>query len=338
MTNRQREATRRQHHPGDDAVLPFRTVRSGVDGRVVRLAAVADEILGGHHYPEAVNRVLGEALALTAMLGTALKPGGRLILEARTDGLLRNLAVNFEVPLAEGPKMVGRMRGYAGFDAVAVAADEGRHGLLGQGHLALTIEPGAGLDSYQGVAALDGGSLSDAARSYFRQSEQIPTFFRLAVAREMLATAGDAPPEWVWRIGGLMIQHLAADGLDGDDGVGQSDDGDGLDAATLEEHGDAGEAWRRARILAETIEDHELIDASVPPERLLFRLFHEDGVRVRNAVPVETFCRCSRARIAGFLSQFGEAELADLRADDGRVVVTCEFCGRSYDFPEPHGG
>lgn len=339
MSDGQGDPRRWQSHAGDDAVLPFRTERSGVEGRVVRLAAVADRILGGHDYPEPVSHVLGEALALTAMLGTALKPGGRLILEARTDGPLRSLAVNFEVPDAEaGAPSSGRMRGYAGFDAAALAASAGDavgRGWLGQGHLALTIEPGAGRDSYQGIAALDGGSLSDAARAYFRQSEQIPTFIRLAVARELIPPVGDGAPTWLWRIGGLMIQHLAAEGLDEADGGDPDEAGAGVTAGPADN--DPEDAWRRARLLAETVEDHELIDPTLPPERLLYRLFHEDGVRVRDAVPLETYCRCSRDRIAGFLAQFRNEELDDLRTEDGSVIVTCEFCGTAYVFSEYEG-
>ncbi len=335
MTNGQLETKRRQRHAGDDAVRSFRTERSGVEGRIVRLAAVADAILGGHDYPEPVSRVLGEAMALTAMLGTAIKPGGRLILEARTDGPLRSLAVNFEVPDQHDELSVGRMRGYAGFDAAAVAALAGGDadfGLLGLGHLALTIEPGAGRESYQGVAALDGGTLSDAARGYFRQSEQIPTFIRLVVARELVPPAGEASPDWLWRVGGLMIQHLAAEGLE--EAERDSVDAGGDTADAFSEDSDPEEAWRRVRLLAETVEDHELIDPTLPPERLLYRLFHEEGVRARDAISLETYCRCSRERIAGFLSQFRDAELSDLRADDGSVVVTCEFCGASYVFSD----
>lgn len=312
--HRQRDGEHRQRFDGVDALLPFSTVRSGVEGRIVRLASVADKILGGHGYPEPVSRSVGEALALTAMLGAALKPGGRLILETRGDGPLRSLAVNFEAQAIESGRALGRMRGYAGFDDAAIEAlsnSSSPASLLGKGHLALTIEAGPGRDSYQGVAALDGGSLSDAARAYFNQSEQLPTFIRLAVARELLPANGGAPPEWRWRVGGVMIQHLAA-----------------TDA-------DAEENWRRARFLAETVKDHELIDPLLPPERLLLRLFHEEGVRVRDAIALETYCRCSRERIAGFLRQFGSAELADLRADDGSVVVTCEFCGTEYVFAEP---
>ncbi|MEQ1712112.1 MAG: Hsp33 family molecular chaperone HslO [Hyphomicrobium sp.] len=333
MNNGPREGDRLQHFAGDDsgagarrlfsgddAVLPFSTIRSGVEGRVVRLAGIADTILGGHDYPEPVSRALGEALALTAMLGAALKSGGRLILETRTNGPLRSLAVNFEARSDKGGQVPGRMRGYAGFDKAAVEALSRKPetaSLLGEGHLALTIEAGEGRDSYQGVAALDGGSLSDAARAYFRQSEQLPTFIRLAVARELVPAAGASAPEWRWRVGGLMIQHLAAVGID-------------------TEKGWAEESWRRAGFLAETVEDHELIDPLLPPESLLLRLFHEEGVRVRDAVPLDTYCRCSRERIAGFLEQFGAAELDDLRAEDGSVVVTCEFCGSAYVFAEPN--
>jgi molecular chaperone Hsp33 len=310
---------------GDDQVLPFRTELSGVEGRIVRIAAVADTILGGHNYPEPVSGTLGEALALVAMLGTGLKSGGRLVLEARTDGPLRSLAVNLEAP--------GRLRGYAGFDAGNVAALPARGALLGRGHLALTMEPGGAEggsgEAYQGIAALDGGSLADAARDYFRQSEQLPTFLRLVVARHFAGAEGGQPAAWHWRIGGLMIQHLRAVG--GDDAGTGTGDADGAE-----------ENWRRALMLAETVEDHELIDPMLPPDRLLYRLFHEEAVRVRPPIPLGTFCRCSRERIETFLGQLPREDIDSLRLPDGRIVATCEFCGRGYelgpsalDMPDP---
>lgn len=304
--------------PGDDAVITFRTVRSGAEGRFVRLAGVADAILGRHAYPEPVSRALGEALGLTAMLGSALKTEGRLVLETRTDGPLRSLAVNFEAP--------GRLRGYAGFDREAVARSAAApSGLLGSGHLALTIEPGRGGESYQGVVALDGGTLSDAARAYFRQSEQLPTFIRLVVARHF-SGEDRATPDWHWRVGGLMIQHLSAKAREEASDVLEGDRPTGLDDEDVEEH------WRRARLLAETVEDHELIDPTLSPERVLYRLFHEDGVRTRTPMPLVTYCRCSRERISVFLAQFSAEDLAALRNADGLITVTCEFCGSTYDF------
>lgn len=329
--------TERRHHAveisggnapaGDDTVLPFRTDRSGAEGRVVRLGKVAEEILEGHAYPEPVSRLLGEALALAAMLGSPLKDGGRLSLETRSDGAVRSLVVNVEVP--------GRLRGYAGFDATAVAEGVAKaQPLLGAGHLALTIEPGEGEESYQGIAAIDGGSLVDAARDYFRQSEQLPTFIRLAAARAYI-NDGDGKARWTWRVGGLMLQHFTATGLDQ---PGDLPAGEGLDDELSEGELPARdprrieEDWRRARMLAETVEAHELVDPALSPEQLLYRLFHEEGVRVRATLPLATFCRCSRERIATFLARFSDAQLDELRQDDGAVVVTCEFCGRQYRF------
>lgn len=310
--------------PGDDEVLRFRTVRSGVEGRLVRLASVADDVLARHAYPEPISRAVGEALALIAMLGSVLKLEGRLILEARTDGILRALAVHYEAP--------GRLRGYASFDndrlAGLAAAKASPEALLGTGHLALTIEPGAGGEAYQGIVALEGQSLIEAALAYFRQSEQLPTFLRLAVARHYVSDAGARAGVWRWRAAGLMIQHLTAEGVDDPPPVEFAEHGQWQPSEDEEN-------WRRARILAETVEDHELLDPTLPPERLLYRLFHEEGVRVQPAVPLTSYCRCSRERIGAFLGQFGTDELADLQDPDGRFIVTCEFCGRDYAFDRP---
>ena len=92
------------------------------------------------------------------------------------------------------------------------------------------------------------------------------------------------------------------------------------------------ENWNRARHLAATVEDHELLDPMLSPERLLFRLFHEEGVVVARASAMAAECRCSRERIHAYLQRFGAEELADMRETDGGVTVTCEFCSRKYRF------
>lgn len=299
----------------DDIVLPFRTERSRAVGRLARLGSTVDTILTRHDYPEAVSEALGQALALTAMLSAAMKPGGKLSLQTKTDGPLRLLVADIEVP--------GRMRGWAGFDAGQVAAlssDGGRasqSALFGNGYLALTFDPGDGRDAAQGVVPLDGQSLTAAAHTYFRQSEQLPSFIRLAVARHRLPGAKDG---WRWRAGGLMLQHLHAE-----------PSGEELEESVV---GENNEHWQRARILAATVEDHELLDPTLAPERLLLRLFHEEGVRAFSRLPLGAHCRCSRERVHMFLKSFGAAELADMREPDGSVSVTCQFCSAKYDFAE----
>ncbi len=315
--------------PHDDLLLPFRTVLSSVEGRVVRLGAVVDEVLSRHDYPEPAARVLGEALALAAMLGAALGTTGRLIVEARTSGIVRSLAVHYEAP--------GKLRGYIDFDRERLAAAERERtsagsakslAMLGAGHLAITAEPGAGRDSYQGIVALEAGGVAEAAAAYFRQSEQLPTFLRLAVARHYAGERGGGRGQWHWRAGGLLIQHLTAR----EDDTNASHDAAGAGAMPSSAASDADESWRRARHLASTVEDHELLDPVLSSERLLLRLFHEEGVRVKPAITLTAYCRCSRERIESFLTQFTADDLADLREPDGSVVVTCEFCGRRYPF------
>jgi molecular chaperone Hsp33 len=276
-------------------------------------------VLTRHEYPEPVSRVLGEALALTAMLGSQLKFDGRLILQTNTDGPLGFMVVNYETS--------GKVRGYANFDRDRVAAlgqdatplDDAA--LLGAGHLALTIDPGGDMERYQGIVALGGGSLSDAAHEYFRQSEQLPTFVKLAVARHF---AGGV---WRWRAGGIMVQHLTAQG---GDLIPERDDG----AESGWVLGTDDDNWRRVEILAQTAEDHELLDPLLTPDRLLYRLFHEEGVRTALPQGVAMHCRCSRDHVGVFLKSFGMEKLADMRDADGAVTVTCEFCATPYRFTD----
>jgi molecular chaperone Hsp33 len=300
--------------PGDDQVLPFQAERSSVMGRLVRLGSSVDDVLTRHDYPEPVSQVLGEAIALTAMLGTTLKEQTKLILQTQTDGPLRLMVVNYESP--------GQFRGYARFDRERVARIDPRDQaeLLGRGHLGLTIDLGPRTEPYQGIVALGGATLSEAALTYFQRSAQLPTFIRLAVARHVVpGQAGQSR----WRVGGLMLQHLSSDRGDEFKGAHLAPDEDPLS------HDDA---WERTRILAATVEDHELLDPTLAPERLLLRLFHEEGVRVYPTHAMAMRCRCSRDRVERMLRMFSAADFAGMTEPDGSVAVTCEFCTRTQQF------
>ena len=304
----------------DDLVLPFGTVKSRVSGRIVRLGRAVDTVLSGHDYPPAVSEALGQALALTALLGNTLKAGGRLILQTKSDGPLGFLVAHYDAP--------DKLRGYASLDKSrwpgdGPAKDQGV--LLGRGRLAMTIDPGGEQVSHQGIVALDGGTLTDAAHTYFRQSEQLPTFIRLAVARHFIGRDARGAQQWRWRAGGIIVQHVPSAG-----GEARPDETPEERDARL--HGEEDDDWVRVRLLASTVEDHELLDPMLKPERLLLRLFHEEGVRVTPAVGVKAQCRCSRQRIHGFLKGFSVTELADMREADGGVTVTCEFCSTRYRF------
>ena len=304
----------------DDVALPFAVEPLDVRGRVVRLGPSVDAILARHGYPAPVARLLGEAAALTALLGAALKLEGRFQLQTRSDGPVDMLVVDFDAP--------DRLRAFARFDADLLAQAQAAGGaspaaLLGSGHLAFTIETGGDLSRYQGVVALAGQGLEAAAHEYFRQSEQIPTLVRLAVA-ESVTGAGSS-----WRAGGLMVQFLP----DVSEGRRHADlpPGDAPAGAQVEEPSED-EAWAEARALAGTVEDHELVDPLLSSERLLSRLFHERGVTVFEPRPIRQACRCTDLRIRDMLRQFTPQERRDMIGDDGRIGVTCEFCSTHRDF------
>jgi molecular chaperone Hsp33 len=307
----------------DDTILPFEVAALDLRGRVVRLGPAVDEILSRHDYPLPVAKLLGEAIALAALFGSALKFDGRFILQTRTDGPVRMLVVDY----ATG----GNMRACARYDkaqvAAAIKAGEISSGaLLGNGHLAMTIDQGGDMSRYQGVVALEGGSLEDVAHEYFKRSEQIPTCVRLAVAEEF--RAGEGGPKHRWRAGGILLQFLpkAAERMRGKD----LHPGDAPEGINLPETPDD-DAWVEGRSLMETVEDLELIDPALSSERLLFRLFHERGVRVFDSLDVKAQCSCSRESVSAMLKSFTQQDRDDM-VENGVISVTCEFCSETYVF------
>jgi molecular chaperone Hsp33 len=314
--------------PRDDRVLPFQVEGLDVRGRVVRLGPAVDTLLARHRYPPAVSKLLGEAVALTVLLGTSLKIDGRFQLQTRSDGPVTMLVVDFETP--------DRLRAYAQYDAERLAAlhvapPELSGAMLGRGHLAFTVEPGSDMARYQGVVALAGGGLEEAAHEYFRQSEQIPTRVRLAVAEAMRGGAGSA-----WRAGGILVQFLP----DAGERARDLPPGDAPEGIEMPGGAEDEDAWVEARALVDTVEDHELIDPTVSSEELLVRLFHERGVRVFAPREVHEACRCSRPRIISMLKSFSPEERREMVGEDGAITVTCEFCSTVYtlDPAEVEGG
>lgn len=308
---------------GDDAVRPFQVEALDIRGRAIQLGPAIDKMLARHDYPPPVSKLVAEAITLTALLGSSLKFDGKLILQAETDGPVNMLVVDFRTP--------GDLRAYARFDRDAVAEAVADHAdssgyLLGRGVLALTIDQGADMTRYQGMVALEGESLEEAAHAYFVQSEQIPTRVRLA-AGEMMVREPDGVRQ-VWRAGGLLAQFVpkAPERIARRDLPG----GDAPTGAEIDEVEDD-DAWREAQSLVGTVEDHELLDPEVPVERLLYRLFHERGVRVFEPTVMHDKCSCSRDRIETMLREFS-AEAIEDSVEDGEIRVTCEFCGEKYRF------
>jgi molecular chaperone Hsp33 len=313
----------------DDSIQPFEVAPLDLRGRQVRLGPALDQILGAHEYPLPIAKLLGEAVVLTVLLGSSLKFEGRFILQTQSDGPVNMLVVDFTTP--------GQVRACARFNAAAVesaiaAGNISPGELMGRGHLALTIDQGPDMNRYQGLVALEGGTLEDAAHEYFLRSEQIPTRVRLAVAEEL--TAGGEGVQHRWRAGGLILQflpHSPERGRQRDLDPGDTPEGIALDEAPEDE------AWTEGRSLIETVTDVELIDPELSSERLLYRLFHERGVRVFTPLPVEARCTCSRESVENMLKSFSQDD-RDHMVEDGKISVTCEFCSSKYVFePEDVG-
>jgi molecular chaperone Hsp33 len=301
-------------HPGDDLVLPFEVKPLGVRGRLVRLGAAVDDIVHRHAYPPPVSALLAEAVALAALLGAMLKFDGKFILQTKTDGPVDMLVADYVAP--------GKIRGYARFSAARLDAmpNPSQASLLGNGYLAMTVDQGPDMERYQGIVPLQDSDLTAAAHEYFAKSEQIPTRIRLA-AGPLLQRGGRGES---WRAGAVMVQHLPREGGSSPLPIQSGDAPDGGETAPPE-HDD----WVKARLLLDTVEAHELLDPQLSAERLLYRLFHEDGVTAYPAVPLARYCSCSHESILLMLKRFPEEDRADM-VDNGEIGVTCEFCSSVY--------
>jgi molecular chaperone Hsp33 len=295
----------------EDLVQPFQIESTALRGRLVRLGPAIDTILSQQAYPRPIAEMLGEAIVLAVILAGALKYDGIFTLQTKGDGPLHLMVTDVTT--------AGAVRGYAQYDAAkleqALAAEQAGGPavtgsvprLLGAGHVAFTVDQGEHTDRYQGIVELQGATLADCAHHYFRQSEQLQTGIKIAVGRD--GATGR------WRAGGIMLQRLPPGGPAEDAFIGETQEDD----------------WRRAMVLMSSCTSEELLDAALAPEALLFRLFHEDGVRVFAPHALAARCRCSRERIERILRTLPKEDLGEL-ANDQETSVTCEFCSTKYVF------
>jgi molecular chaperone Hsp33 len=282
-----------------DQLTPFMLEGGVVRGRVVRLGAVADAILTRYDYPPKVTQLLGELLAVAALLSANLKQSGVFTLQIRGEGLVPLVVVD--------AVFGGALRGFAEVSAESAArinaqpGDYSPRALVGEAaYLAITFDPGEDMQRYQGIVALEGDSIAEALTNYFTHSEQLEVEVRLAVSRTDH-----------WRAGGMMIERMP-------------------DAA-LHSTEESSEAWRYARAMFATIQSDELIDPLLDASDFLYRLFHEEGVRIYLAQTLSVGCRCSRERIYNLLMSMSLTDRADMVVN-GKIDVHCQFCNKSQFF------
>jgi molecular chaperone Hsp33 len=277
--------------------IPSRNAR----GRIARLGSVVDTILGSHDYPPVIEKLLAEALTLTALLGSLLKePQGQLTLQAQTQGGVIDLLVC--------DYLGGEIRGYVRHDPEKIEALSDTPSLqefFGDGYLAITFDQPVADQRYQGIVPLEGKSLGDAAQSYFAQSEQIPSLVRLAAGKN-----GDH-----WSAGGLLLQHLP----EGEEGRER--------LHTRLDHPD----WPHVAILGGSVKAEELTDPTLPLDDLVWRLFHEeDEVRTLPAVALRRGCRCDPDYVRSVIARFPADERKAMVGEDGMITVDCAFCSSSF--------
>ena len=288
----------------DNVIQPFRLEKSRVRGRMVRLGTVLGEMMQQHDYPPPVSSLLSEVLTLGLLLSAMLKYEGIFSLQISGDGPIRTLVADVTSK--------GEVRAWAGFDAAAVKklakrrkhAQGGYYHLLGKGFMAFTVDHEGSASRYQGIVELKGESIVEAAQHYLTQSEQIKTSFKLAVH----------PQDNYWRAGGIMIQQLP------DEKAGKGDAEPGL------------EDWTRAAMLLSTCSEGEILSPVLHSADVLYRLFHEEGVRIYSPRHIRFKCRCTRERVIDILRTIPRNEIEEVCEKAGRVVIKCEFCSEQYEF------
>ncbi|PHR57156.1 MAG: Hsp33 family molecular chaperone [Robiginitomaculum sp.] len=289
----------------DDLIIPFHLDGKPVRGRIVRLGPVLDDILQAHDLPIAVAQLLGEAVITSILAGSSLKFDGRVIVQASGDGPVSFLVSDYTSD--------GGVRGYIRYDEDKLPTDKQPNlaNLLGKGQFALTIDPGKAEHRYQGIATLEPSSFAKTAETYFQQSEQLPSALAIAIARHT-----DKHGQTHWRGGGLLIQRIAN---------AKSDEGD-FETEQPED------IWDTARAFVATIGADELTDPMLDSERLLYRLFHEQGVRCFEPMPVHKRCTCTPTRLRDVLQNFPSSELQDMIAESGQIEMICEYCAKTFCF------
>lgn len=285
----------------DNFVQSFQLESSHIRGRIVRLGSVLDDILNAHKtYPEDVLHLTGEMLTLCVMLSSMLKYDGIFTLQAKGDGPVSMLVAD----VLNGNKI----RACAGFKQERLAAESHKGNpaaLLGSGHLAFTVDQGEHMDRYQGIVELRPESLIASVQHYFSQSEQIGTGMVMTVGRK----------DGKWRATGIMVQQMPEETAEYN-----------KDQSNFHE-----DDWRRTMVLLSSVKDEEMLDDQLSANDLLFRLFHEEGVRIFEAQKLENSCRCSPERVEGILSGMSNDDIDEMIVD-GKIIMTCEFCSRDYVF------
>ncbi|HEV2614893.1 MAG TPA: Hsp33 family molecular chaperone HslO [Gammaproteobacteria bacterium] len=264
-----------------DTLVRFILENRPIRGEIVYLDESYREVMNRHPYPLEIQKLLGELLAGASLLSATLKYEGALIIQIQGNGPISLL-------LAQA-NSERQLRGLAKWEG-EIPADFNQ--AVGEGKMAITIDPGIGVERYQGIVELRGNNIARIIENYFYQSEQLPTFLFLC-ANESRAV-------------GFLVQSLP------------------------QEKNEILEDWLHVEHLVRTLTEKELLE--LPPEKILYRLFNQETVKIFEGQPVSFYCRCSRDAMAKAIFTMGKEEARQLAEEHQVVSVTCEFCNKKQDF------
>lgn len=284
--------------PNSDQLQRFIFEHSDIRGEILTLEKSYQRVLENGSYPLAIQYLIGQFLAAAGLLSATLKFDGVITLQAQGDGPLSLI-------MADCTRH-HNLRAIAKFDTEHSYNETDKQqndfslaDLIGKGTLTLTINPSRG-ERYQGIVPLESLSLAKCLEDYFLRSEQLPT--RIWLAAE--------PTPKNAKASGLLLQALPSQ----------------LESTPEENQ----QLWEHTTQIAETITSEEQL--SLNHEQQLYRLFHQDELRLFEPNPVQFFCSCSEGRFAKALTSMGHEELDDILKEQGIISISCEFCHQQYRF------
>lgn len=303
-------------------IRPFQLESSSLRGRIVRFNDVLNNILSAHDYPFAVSQLLAETITLCALLSSMLKYDGIFTLQMQGDGPISMLVADMTSK--------GAIRGCATFnedrlekvseqfsafsDDVDESADNHLAQLLGKGYIAFTVDQDGVEERYQGIVELKGKSITDCVQHYFTQSEQIKTGIKMAASQR----------DGKWYSGGIMLQQMPEEG-----------GAEVKKARTNVPENMDEDDWHRSMILMGSLTEKEMLHSELNSHDILYRLFHEEGVRVYEPTRLMHKCRCSAERVENVVCMMSDEDRKDM-VKDGEIALKCEFCSTEYKLDPKH--
>ncbi len=287
----------------DNYIQTFQLESSSIRGRIIRLGSELEDILTAHNYPDSIANLTAETITLCALLSAMLKYDGIFTLQAQGDGQVKMVVSD--------TTSQGIIRGCASYNKEGFIEGEIEVNALsyikylGKAHLAFTVDQGKNTERYQGIVELKGKNMSECVQHYFIQSEQIDTGIRMAIGKF----------EGKWRAGAIMLQQMPED----------------HDIKSMDKNNTHEDDWRRAMTLQESCKDKELLSPDLDGDDLLFRLFHDEGVRVYERKELSRGCRCDHKRVEGILQGMSADDIEHMAVEE-KIEITCEFCNKTYTF------